>query len=189
MNATIDITGVYLETESLILRPFQETDLQDLNEYARVPGVGELAGWVHHKSVEESKEILDMFINEKKTLAVAEKKSGKVIGSVGIECYNENCVGEEYKSLKCREIGYVLSKDYWGKGFMPQALSKVLSFCFEDLQLDAVFCGYFKRNQQSKRVNQKLGFKYVCDQMMATMYNTQEDSVLTVIHKKDWTET
>lgn len=188
MNETIDITGVYLETEDLILRPFIDDDLQDLYEYAKVPGVGELAGWVHHKSIEESKEILDIFINEKKTLAIVEKKSDKVIGSIGIELYNENCIGEEYKPLKCREIGYVLSRDYWGKSLMPQAVSKVLSFCFEDLQLDAVFCGHFKRNHQSKRVNEKLGFKYLCDQELTTMYNTKEDSVLTVLHKRDWVE-
>lgn len=186
MNADIDVRGAYLETEDLILRPFKSDDLQDLNEYARVPGVGELAGWTHHKSMEESKKILEMFIEEKKTLAVVKKKTGKVIGSIGIERYNENDAGEEFKPLKCREIGYVLSKDYWGRGFTPQAVNRVLSYCFEDLELDAVFCGYFKRNFQSKRVNEKVGFKYVRDTILETRYNTLEDSVLTVIHKKDW---
>ncbi len=186
MNASIDITGVYLETEALILRPFELADLQDFNEYAKVPGVGELAGWVHHKSIEESEEILDIFISGKKTLAIVEKKSAKVIGSIGIERYNEKYVGEEYVPLQCREIGYVLSKDYWGRGLMPQAVARVLDYCFEDLQLDAVFCGYFKRNHQSERVNEKLGFTYVCDREFTTRYGTQEDSVVTVIHKKDW---
>ncbi len=59
-----------------------------------------------------------------------------------------------------------------------------MSYCFEDLELDAVFCGYFKRNSQSKRVNEKVGFKYVRDTILETRYNTLEDSVLTVIHKK-----
>lgn len=186
MNATIDITGVFLETDSLILRPFEEADLLDFNEYCKVPGVGELAGWTHHQSIAESKEILNLFIKEKKTLAIVEKESGKVIGTVGIEPYDENFVGEEYKPLKCREIGYVLSKDYWGKGFMPQAVARVLSYCFEDLQLDAVFCGYFKRNHQSKRVTEKIGFQYVCDYEMKTRYGTWENCILTVMHKKDW---
>ncbi len=65
MNADIDITDAYLETKDLILRPFELSDLQDFNEYARVPGAGEMAGWIHHKSMEESKEILEMFIEEK----------------------------------------------------------------------------------------------------------------------------
>jgi len=186
MNVPIDITGVQLETENIILRPFKETDLYDLNEYAKVPGVGEMAGWAHHKSMEESKEVLDMFMNGKKTFAVVYKESGKVIGSIGIERYNEDYAGEKYKPLKCREIGYVLSRDYWGRGIMPEAASKVISYCFDVLLLDAVFCGYFKRNNQSKRVNEKLGFKYVCDREYTTRYGTQEVSVFTVIHKEDW---
>lgn len=69
--------------------------------------------------------------------------------------------GDAYKGLKCREIGYVLGKAYWGKGLMPQAVARVLHFCFEDLKLDAVFCGYFERNRQSARVNEKMGFQYI----------------------------
>ena len=39
MNVPIDITGVQLETENTILRP-TETDLEDLNEYAKVRALG-----------------------------------------------------------------------------------------------------------------------------------------------------
>jgi len=186
MNAAVDITGVHLETEALILRSFEAADLQDFHAYARVPGVGELAGWVHHSSLEESKEILDMFISERKTLAIVEKKTGRVIGSVGIEPYDETCVGDEYRPLKCREIGYVLSREYWGQGLMPQAVTGVLRYCFEELQLDAVFCACFRRNHQSRRVAEKTGFRQVCDLMLPTMYGTQEEAVLTVMHREDW---
>lgn len=186
MNAPIDLSGVRLETDDLILRPFEETDLEDLYEYARVPGVGEMAGWAHHKSMEESKEVLAMFIREKKTLAVVEKRSGKVIGSIGIETYSQEHAGEEFQPLLCRDIGYALSKDYWGKGLMPRAVKRALNFCFDDLGLDAVFCGYFKRNHQSRRVNEKIGFQYICDRVYTTRYGTQEDGVFTVMRKKNW---
>ena len=46
-----------------------------------------MAGWKPHESKEESKIILDMFISHKKTFAL--EYQGKVIGSVGIEKYNE----------------------------------------------------------------------------------------------------
>ena len=39
-------------------------------------------------------------------------KKGKVIGSLGIELYNEENFSE-LADKQCREIGYVLSKDYW----------------------------------------------------------------------------
>lgn len=186
MNANIDIRGVYLESKNLILRPFLESDLEDFYNYCKVDGVGEMAGWIHHKSLEESKLILNIFIKEKKTFAIVDKESRKVIGSIGLETYNENVAGEKYKNLKCREIGYVLSKEYWGRSYMPQAVKRILEYCFKDLDLDAVFCGYFKRNLQSKRVNEKLGFKNIGECIFKTRYGSEEDSVYTVISKEEF---
>ena len=87
MNAIFTINGKQIETERLILRPFKETDLKDFYEYASEEGVGEMAGWEHHASIEKSKEILDIFISEDKTFAICCKENGKVIGSLGVEFY------------------------------------------------------------------------------------------------------
>ena len=92
MNAYIDISDTVIKTDRLTLRPWKRSDLDDFFEYASVPGVGEAAGWTHHKTKEESKMILDMFIREKKTFAI--EYEGKVIGSVGIELYDENQLPE-----------------------------------------------------------------------------------------------
>ena len=70
MNALIDISGVELRTERLLLRPWRETDLEDFYAYAREDGVGQMAGWKPHESIEESRQILEMFIAEKKTFAL-----------------------------------------------------------------------------------------------------------------------
>ena len=65
MNAEIDISNVKLETERLILCAWEITDLDDFFEYSSINGVGEKVGWEHHKSKDESLEILKMFIDEK----------------------------------------------------------------------------------------------------------------------------
>ena len=111
MNAHIDVTNVILETERLILRPWTMADLDDFYEYASQSGVGEMAGWQMHKSIDESRKILATFINEKKTFAIVYKTHHKVIGSIGIE---EDRLKDDpmYQSLYGREIGYVLNKDY-----------------------------------------------------------------------------
>ena len=44
MNAPIDVSDIRIETRRLVLRPWQESDLADLNAYASVEGVGEMAG-------------------------------------------------------------------------------------------------------------------------------------------------
>lgn len=160
MNAEIDITGVALRTERLVLRPWRESDLQDFNEYARVDGVGQSAGWLPHKSIDESREILDVFIREKKTFAL--EYEGKVIGSLGIETYEEaRCPELDLSEKKGREIGYVLSKDYWGRGLMTEAVRAVIRWLFEDAGLDFIIVAHYARNDRSRRVIEKCGFRYV----------------------------
>ena len=53
MIAPVDVTGIRIETDRLILRPWQETDLEDFYAYAKVDGVGQMAGWLPHKDMEE----------------------------------------------------------------------------------------------------------------------------------------
>jgi len=52
MNTPIDISNVTLTTRRLHLRPWQQADLDDLYEYARVDGVGQTAGWLPHESID-----------------------------------------------------------------------------------------------------------------------------------------
>lgn len=120
MNANVDLTGVVLETDRLIIREWKEADLEDFYEYAKVDGVGQMAGWNPHTSIQESKTILETFIKEKKAFALELKDNHKVIGSLGLEELSFS-LGEKYDNFVAREIGYVLSKDYWGKGLMSEA--------------------------------------------------------------------
>lgn len=158
MNAVIDITGVVLETERLWLRPWKESDLDDFYEYASVPGVGEMAGWPPHASKDVSREVLDRFINGKKTFALVYKENGKVIGSLGVEKYALEDKLSEFFDYKGRSIGYVLSKDYWGKGLMPEAVNRVTSYLFDELDYDFLLSGHFDFNKRSSRVQEKCGF-------------------------------
>ena len=79
MNAPVDVTNIRIETQRLILRPWQEADLQDMYEYARVPGVGEMAGWAHHKSVEDTRKVIRSFVEGREVLALELKESGKAV--------------------------------------------------------------------------------------------------------------
>lgn len=172
MNASIDITGVRLETARMVLRPWREGDLADLYAYARVDGVGQMAGWLPHGSLEESREILDRFIREKKTFAL--EHQGRVIGSIGVEVYDEGHY-PDLSGLSGREIGYVLARDFWGRGLMPEAVRAVLRWLFDAQGLDFVLVGHFDWNRQSARVIEKCGFRYVRTVPRETRCGTTED--------------
>ncbi len=162
MNIPVDISNVFLETERLVIRPWKNEDLNDFYEYASIHDVGKMAGWKPHTSKEESQEILTMFIADKKTFALALKENKKVIGSIGIEKISID-FGEPYSSLRGREIGYVLSKDYWGQGLMPEAVTRVMEYCYQELNCEFLQCTHDFENDQSKRVIKKVGFQYLQD--------------------------
>lgn len=181
MNATFKINGKVLETQRLILREFKENDLTDFYEYASVDGVGEMAGWSHHENIETTKEILNSFIKDNKVFAIVYKENNKVIGSLGVEKYFMEDKLDEFKNLYGRSIGYVLSKDYWGKGLMPEAVKCVINYLFDECNLDFIICGYYLFNNQSKRVQEKCGFKPYRSLMMDTKRGTKEKGILNLL--------
>ena len=181
MNANFKINGIQIETERLILRAFKQSDLDDFYEYASIIGVGEMAGWKHHETKEETQEILDLFILEDKTFAIVLKENNKVIGSLGVKKYGMEEKLSEFFEYQGREIGYVLSKDYWGKGIMPEALNAIIEYLFNELDLDFLTCGYLEFNNQSKRVQEKCGFKPYRKLVMDTRFGTHEQSILNLL--------
>lgn len=181
MNANFKINGIKIETERLILRAFEQSDLDDFFEYASVKGVGERAGWKHHESKEESQQILNSFINHDKTFAIVLKENSKVIGSLGVEEYGMEDALTEFLEYKGREIGYVLSKEYWGKGIMTEAVKAIINYLFNELNLDFLICGYYDFNNKSKRVQEKCGFKPYRKLLMETRMGTKEHSILNLL--------
>ncbi len=181
MNAPVDVTNIRIETARLILRPWRESDLEELFAYASVPGVGEMAGWAHHETLEESKVILNMFLRGNKTLALELKETGRVIGSLGLEELDPDPVGPGKLG---REIGYVLGKPYWGRGLMPEAVKAVIDYCFGVLHYDYLTCGHFLQNSQSRRVIEKCGFHYLKDISYKTQLGTMETTRLYILYNQ-----
>ena len=149
-----------LETKRLIIRPFKDEDLDDFYAYCKVPGVGEKAGWPHHKSKAESKEILAHFIQNDEVFAIVHKTDQKVIGSMGLHAKAFDDNDQKYHQ---RELGYVLSKDYWNQGFMSEAVETFIDYAFFKLKLDRIVCSHFVENNASKRVIEKMGFAFARD--------------------------
>lgn len=147
-----------LQTERLLLRPWKESDVKDLFDYAKDERVGPNAGWKPHKDEGESKEVIQMFLESTDRLyAIELPGEGKVIGSLGL---HDRKPDEKLAHMHQMEVGYVLHPSYWGKGYVPEAVNRVLQHAFEDLKLDVVWCGHYDFNQNSKRVNEKVGFNY-----------------------------
>ena len=146
-----------------------------------------MAGWHHHLDKEESLTILKKFIEEKHTFAVVDKTTNKVIGSLGVDEYGLEDMLTEFDNYNGRVLGYVLSKDYWGRGLMPEAVKAVIDYLFNALDYDFLLCGHFNKNKQSKRVQEKCGFVPYRKLLFVTNMNTKKKGVMMLLSnpKKD----
>lgn len=180
MNADVDLTNIRLETNRLIIRPWKMEDLEDFYEYAKVDGVGQMAGWNPHTSIQESKKILSSFIEEKNEFALELKENNKVIGSLGLEKLSIT-LDAPYDNYIGREIGYVLSRNYWGNGIMPEAVKRVIEFCFEEEKYDFLLCSHSSTNNQSKRVIEKCGFRFIKENLRTAINGSEHISLYYIL--------
>ncbi len=131
-------------------------DAEALYKYASNPDVGPIAGWPVHTSVENSLEIIRTVFSAPETYAIVLKETDEPVGCCGIMYANSLHTADMEQQEA--EIGYWIGKPYWGQGLVPEAVKAVLVRCFNELELKAVWCGYYEGNLKSKRVCEKCGF-------------------------------
>lgn len=143
-----------LETERLILRPFTQTDVEavftmrsdaEIMHFIRAPqNRAESENWIKLVSSRWASHQLGF-------CAVIEKNSNKMIGWCGLWILNES--GET-------EIGYAIDKQFWGKGYAPEAAEKMLDYGFENLKSEKIVAVAMPANTASRRVMEKLGMTF-----------------------------
>lgn len=173
---------VQLETSRLILRPFTEEDAADLYEYAKDPRVGPIAGWPAHKSVEESREIIRTVFSAPNVFAVVDKQFDRAIGSAGF-------VGGHWEGVPKPddEIGYALNPDFWGRGLIPEAVTELLRYGFEELGLAAIWCAHYEGNDKSRRVIEKCGFRFrYSRETDVSLLNERRMTHFYALTKEEW---
>lgn len=183
MNVDINTEKITLRGERIKLRAFRKTDLDDFYNYAKTPGLGEAAGWFHHKSKEESEKILDIFIKDKNILAI--EKDGRVIGSIGIHKYDEEFF-EDLSNKKAAELGFVLSNDFHKQGIMTEALELLISYLFDQCGLDVLVGGFYRGNFISKKIHEKLNYKYYSSHLTKTNMGTMEVTHEYILSKENF---
>lgn len=177
--------GNRMETERLILRKWTETDAASLFEYAKNPAIGPIAGWPPHKSIEESKEVIQTVFNGAECYAICEKENDIAIGAIELMLNGHTDMTE--RDDEC-ELGYWIGQPFWGRGYVPEAAAELLRRAFEDLGMTTVWCGYYDGNQKSKRVQEKLGFVFhhTCDEVPVPLLNEVRVGHTNVLTKEQW---
>ena len=174
-----------LETERLILRSWEESDANDLFQYASNPEVGPIAGWPVHTSIENSKEIIKSVLSTPETYAVVLKETMQPVGSIGLMIGSASNIGIADTEA---EIGYWIGVPYWGQGLIPEAVREIIRHGFDDLNLEKMWCGYFDGNTKSKRVQEKCGFRYhhTKEKVPCELEGVLHTEHITCLSKSEW---
>lgn len=176
-----------LETERLILRPWEENDAEELFRHASSPDVGPIAGWSVHTSVENSCEIIKNVLSVPETFAIVWKKTNLPIGSIGLKMGDATDLTDAEDEC---ELGYWLGVSYWGQGIMPEAVKEILRYAFDDIGMKKVWCGYYDGNDKSKRVQEKCGFRYewTTEEVDVPLMKEKRTGHVNSLSKEAWIE-
>ena len=158
-----------IETERLLLRPWEDKDAEDLYRYASSPLVGPAAGWPVHTSVENSLEIIHGVLSAPETYAVVLKSTNRPVGSVGLMVGAANNIGLPNTQ---GELGYWIGVPYWGQGLIPEASRALLRRGFEELGLEAIWCGFVSQ--------------YTRENVPCAMLNETRTEHISVLTRADW---
>ena len=149
------VTPRSLETVRLLIRPFQEEDADAFFACCQNPNLGNNAGWAPHKTIEESRKILqDVFIGQENIWAMILKDTQQLIGSIGI------VPDPKRENPQVRMLGYWLDEAHWGKGYMTEAVQAILNYGFNELQLSLITANCYPHNKRSQQVLERNGFIY-----------------------------
>jgi ribosomal-protein-alanine N-acetyltransferase len=147
-----------LETERLLLRKMRLEDAQAMFAYASDPEVTRYVLWDTHRSVQDTESFLNFATEGYERgdfggWGVVLKDDGVFIGTCGIDA--------GYSPEHARaELGYVLSREHWGKGLMPEAVRAVIRFGFGRMELNRIEARCIAENTASARVMEKAGMTY-----------------------------
>ena len=146
-----------LETERLIMRPFQMGDEVSVLEFSSNPKTQEHTGDILRTSLEEVIDIIqNVWLSDYEKygygrFAVIYKPDNKLIGFCGFKYLPE---------LNETDLGYRFLPEYWGMGIATESSIKMLEYGFSVLKLSNVFGTVFPQNIASSNVLKKLGFTY-----------------------------
>ena len=146
-----------LRTERLILRPFTVADAEDMyHGWASDPEVTRYLTWPPHSGVEITRMLLTDWVGRYESgayfnWAIEWRETGRVIGNISVVSLIE--------AIEAAEIGYCLGRAYWGCGIMPEALTAVENYLFDEAGLNRITARHDVNNPKSGRVMEKAGMQ------------------------------
>ena len=147
-----------LETPRLLLRPFQDSDLEAFVAYRSDPIIARYQEWEAPYSIANALAFIDDMKQKQPALpgewyqiAIVLKTSRELIG----DCAFEVSVEDGQQAI----IGYTLARPFQGSGYATEAVTGLLNYLFGDLKLHRVIARCDVENFASIRLLERIGMR------------------------------
>ena len=147
-----------LETERLILRPFQKGDEGDLYEYLHSPTVNCFACMKLHSLKEAQVAVTERARDAECYFAIVLKENGKVIGEINAHA-EATAPDEEHAVRDTFSPCWMLNKAYQGKGYAYEAAQAFFDYLFNEKGARRIYAYTEDYNLSSQRLCEKLGMR------------------------------
>lgn len=143
-----------LETERLILRRWQASDIDVLYEMTTDKRLSKFLKMPNITKEDELKRLQKWIIEADDSLnerwVITEKSTEEIVGKIDVESINK-------KNNYC-SIGYMLRYEYWGNGYMSEAVRAVANYLLTDRGYYLVEGYCHELNKASSKVMLNAGF-------------------------------
>jgi len=150
-----------IDTPRLQLRPIAMTDVEDMWPHVSDPELARYVSWTAHTDRAETRGFIQSALDGLAAgtdVVWAIVHEGKLGGCIGLH-------GIKWMLRAWRvdrgEIGYWLAKPLWNQGFISEATQAVTRWSFETLGLHRVTIGCIDENIASRKVIEKVGFRFL----------------------------
>lgn len=145
-----------LTTPRLTLRRMTMGDAQDIFEYSRDKEVARHVLWSAQTSLREAKDYCRYMMrryraDQPASWGIVLSDTGKLVGTIGYMNHDE-----DNQSV---ELGYSLARELWNKGYMTEALARVIDYTFSELDVNRIEAQHELENPASGRVMEKCGMR------------------------------
>jgi RimJ/RimL family protein N-acetyltransferase len=150
-----------IETARLRLRPFTERDVDDIWPFVSDPAFPAKMSWAAHTDRSETRAFVERAnrgIADNTGATWAIEHAGKAVGCVG---FHDICWQVRALRLDRGDLGYWLAPALWGQGLMTEAAHAVVRYGFDTVGLHKVTVSCLAHNAPSRRVIEKVAFRYV----------------------------
>lgn len=163
---------IRLETERLVIRPYEEKDLADLHKLLSDKKNMYFLDDITTNTLEETHENLKEAtkLNQSgkaRRLAVTLKEDNRFVGGIGYDTTAETPVG------KVVHLGYFILPEFQGQGYTTEAARKVLNFAFMQDNCVRVTTGCYSDNIPTQKVMQKVGFRKEAEKIKSKWHDGQ----------------